>query len=131
MPVSAPVIRTTEFMSCLQSYHRARLSGFRHGGDRQQIGHFACNRKDFVWIDPYSGGDASGAFVTYAYFVAVAEEGSFTQVAAEKRLHTAQPSLSRQIRDLEAMVKVPLIIRETRGLSPSQPPGQVFWNTPA
>ena len=39
------------------------------------------------------------------YFVAVAEEGSFTQ-AAEKRLHTAQPSLSRQIRDLEAMVKV-------------------------
>jgi DNA-binding transcriptional LysR family regulator len=35
------------------------------------------------------------------YFVAIAEEGSFTQ-AAEKRLHTAQPSLSRQIRDLEA-----------------------------
>ncbi|WP_321576376.1 LysR family transcriptional regulator [Bradyrhizobium barranii] len=34
------------------------------------------------------------------YFVAVAEEGSLT-VAAEKRLHTAQPSLSRQIRDLE------------------------------
>src|SRR5438270_771084 len=34
------------------------------------------------------------------YFVAVAEEGSLT-VAAEQRLHTAQPSLSRQIRDLE------------------------------
>ena len=34
------------------------------------------------------------------YFVAVAEEGSLT-VAAERRLHTAQPSLSRQIRDLE------------------------------
>jgi LysR family hca operon transcriptional activator len=34
------------------------------------------------------------------YFVAVAEEGSVT-VAAEKRLHTAQPSLSRQLRDLE------------------------------
>ena len=30
------------------------------------------------------------------YFVTVAEEGSLT-VAAEKRLHTAQPSLSRQI----------------------------------
>ena len=29
------------------------------------------------------------------YFVAVAEEGSLT-LAAEKRLHTAQPSLSRQ-----------------------------------
>ena len=34
------------------------------------------------------------------YFVAVAEEGSLTH-AAERRLHTAQPSLSRQIRDLE------------------------------
>jgi LysR family hca operon transcriptional activator len=28
------------------------------------------------------------------YFIAVAEEGSLT-LAAEKRLHTAQPSLSR------------------------------------
>jgi hypothetical protein len=37
------------------------------------------------------------------YFVAVAEEGSFVN-AAERRLHTAQPSLSRQIRDLELEV---------------------------
>ena len=58
------------------------------------------------------------------YFVAVAEEGSFTR-AAEKRLHTAQPSLSRQIRDLEAMLKVPLIMRGPRGLSLTTP-GQVF-----
>ena len=35
------------------------------------------------------------------YFVAVAEEGSLTN-AAERRRHTAQPSLSRQIRDLES-----------------------------
>jgi LysR family hca operon transcriptional activator len=49
------------------------------------------------------------------YFVAVAEEGSLT-VAAEKRLHTAQPSLSRQMRDLEDQVGVALMSRSVRGV---------------
>jgi LysR family hca operon transcriptional activator len=49
------------------------------------------------------------------YFVAVAETGSLT-TAADQRLHTAQPSLSRQIRDLEAEVGVQLLIRSTRGV---------------
>jgi LysR family transcriptional regulator, hca operon transcriptional activator len=48
------------------------------------------------------------------YFIAVAEEGSLT-VAAKKRLHTAQPSLSRQMRDLEYQVGVPLMSRGARG----------------
>src|ERR1700742_914119 len=48
------------------------------------------------------------------YFLAVAEEGSFT-LAAE-RLHTAQPSLSRQIRDLEYEVGAPLLLRGARGV---------------
>lgn len=49
------------------------------------------------------------------YFVAVAEEGSLTH-AADRRLHTAQPSLSRQIRDLETEVGVPLLTRTVRGV---------------
>jgi len=58
------------------------------------------------------------------YFVAVAEEGSLT-VAAEKRLHTAQPSLSRQIRDLELDVGTDLLIRGPRGVELT-PAGRVF-----
>ena len=49
------------------------------------------------------------------YFIAVAEEGSVT-VAAQKRLHTAQPSLSRQIHDLELELGVQLLIRGPRGI---------------
>jgi len=58
------------------------------------------------------------------YFVAVAEEGSLTG-AAEKRLHTAQPSLSRQLRDLELEVGTPLLIRTSRGVTLT-PSGQIF-----
>lgn len=50
------------------------------------------------------------------YFVAVAEAGSLS-VAAEHTLHTAQPSLSRQIRDLEHEVGTPLMTRSTRGIA--------------
>jgi LysR family hca operon transcriptional activator len=49
------------------------------------------------------------------YFVAVAEAGSLT-VAAEELLHTAQPSLSRQIRDLEKDVGTQLLTRNARGI---------------
>ena len=50
------------------------------------------------------------------YFIAVAEEGSLT-VAAEKRLHTAQPSLSRQMRDLEAELGCALMTRTSKGIA--------------
>jgi len=38
------------------------------------------------------------------------------KLAAESRLHTAQPSLSRQIRDLEHEVGVALSARSVRGV---------------
>lgn len=43
------------------------------------------------------------------YFIAVAEAKSFTHAA--ERLHTAQPSLSRQIKRLETIVGAPLFLR--------------------
>ena len=50
------------------------------------------------------------------YFVAVAETGSLT-VAAEKKLYTSQPSLSRQIKDLEDQVGTSLLSRSSRGIT--------------
>lgn len=50
------------------------------------------------------------------YFIAVAEEGSLL-TAAQRRLNTSQPSLSRQIRDLETEVGVKLLERQARGVA--------------
>src|ERR1700676_3255413 len=58
------------------------------------------------------------------YFVAVAEAGSLT-VAAERILHTSQPSLSRQIRDLEEEVGAQLLKRGARGIELT-PAGRAF-----
>jgi LysR family hca operon transcriptional activator len=49
------------------------------------------------------------------YLLAVVEEGSLT-TAAERRLHTSQPSLSRQIRDLEYQVGAELLSRSVHGV---------------
>jgi LysR family hca operon transcriptional activator len=58
------------------------------------------------------------------YFVAVAEAGSLT-VAAARKLHTSQPSLSRQIRDLEGEVGAQLLTRRARGIELT-PAGRAF-----
>jgi LysR family hca operon transcriptional activator len=57
------------------------------------------------------------------YFVAVADAGSLT--VAARKLHTSQPSLSRQIRDLENEVGAQLLRRSARGIELT-PAGQVF-----
>jgi len=51
-------------------------------------------------------------------FVAVAEELSFTRAAA--RLRVPQPWLSTRIRQLEAQLGVPLLVRSTRRVEPTQ-----------
>jgi LysR family hca operon transcriptional activator len=58
------------------------------------------------------------------YFIAVAEEGGLLN-AAQRRLNTSQPSLSRQIRDLEAEIGVDLLERQARGVTLT-PAGRVF-----
>src|ERR1700691_4112416 len=58
------------------------------------------------------------------YFVAVAETQSLT-LAAKSKLHTSQPSLSRQIRDLEEEVGAQLMTRTARGIDLT-PSGKAF-----
>ncbi len=58
------------------------------------------------------------------YFVAVAEAGSLT-LAAARKLYTSQPSLSRQIRDLEDELGAQLLTRRARGIELT-PAGRVF-----
>jgi len=60
----------------------------------------------------------------FRYFVAVAEAGSLTE-AAQQRLHTSQPSLSRQIRDLESELGAQLLARRARGIELT-PAGRTF-----
>src|ERR1700719_1935204 len=57
------------------------------------------------------------------YFVAVADAGSLT--VAARKLHTSQPSLSRQIRALEDEVGAQLLTRSARGIELT-PAGRAF-----
>src|SRR5882724_8462289 len=80
------------------------------------MGAASAVEKDFVsWMACLGDMEAAMELRHLRYFIAVAEEGSLT-LAAEKRLHTEQPSLSRQIRDLEYEVGVPLMNRSVHGI---------------
>ena len=76
------------------------------------------------------GGNASQAWVLemelrhLRYFVAVAETESLS-LAAKSKLHTSQPSLSRQLRDLEEEIGAQLMTRTARGVALT-PAGRAF-----
>src|ERR1700722_18107926 len=88
--------------------------GFGHGGDAA-----VAFQQSLYMLEPYLGGmDRHGPMELrhLRYFVAVAEEGSLT-TAAERRLHTAPPALSRETRDLETEVGVKLLERGARAIT--------------
>jgi LysR family transcriptional regulator, low CO2-responsive transcriptional regulator len=57
-------------------------------------------------------------FTHLAAFFSVVETGSVT--AASERLHVSQPALTREIRELEERVGVPLFDRLPRGMQPTE-----------
>src|SRR3981189_25743 len=92
---------------------RGHFSGISVEG---HVGFPGAREKDFVsWWACLGDMESAMELRHLRYFIAVAEEGSLT-LAAEKRLHTAQPSLSRQIRDLEYEVGVQLLSRSVHGI---------------
>ena len=58
------------------------------------------------------------------YFLAIAEEGSFSRAA--QRLHVSQPPLSTQIKSLEEEIGTQLLDRTNRGVSLTAS-GQIFY----
>jgi Bacterial regulatory helix-turn-helix protein, lysR family len=113
---ASPYAQEVEQKSALaQSMRRFRAGTGRIAAPSGQ--HLDCSgagENDFVSLR-ICPGDIDMELRHLRYFIAVAETGSL-KFAAEKRLHTAQPSLSRQIRDLEREVGVPLLRRSVRGV---------------
>lgn len=69
--------------------------------------------------------DRLGAMETFVYVV---ETGSFS--AAARRLNVGQPAVSKSIAQLESRLAVRLLLRSTRGLTPTEA-GLAFSNAPS
>ena len=55
---------------------------------------------------------------TLRYYLAVCEAGSMSRAA--ERLHVTQPTLSRQISDLECELGCALLVRHSRSVEPTE-----------
>src|SRR5277367_2771720 len=121
MPREAPVTRADLWLrSAIRSAPFLGLRDVREARGRPRaalcLGLARRGENDFVSLELCSGGISHLMELRHLrYFIAVAEEGSL-KLAAEKRLHTAQPSLSRQIRDLEQEVGATLMTRSVHGI---------------
>ena len=62
------------------------------------------------------------------YFLAVAREGSVT--GAARFLNVTQPTLSRQIRELEEELGQQLFVRGSHSVSLTAPPSRLYLPTP-
>src|SRR4030095_13659232 len=107
IPVSAPVIRTTGLFILHLLQDMPVWYGRVHRKTIEKLLSYvffypviALPGQILVRWEPYLPGMGNMELRHLRYFVAFAEAGSLT-VAATRKLHTAQPSLSRQIRDLE------------------------------
>src|SRR5260221_13807270 len=109
-PVRAPVIKTTGYSIIYSLARPIRAVGAGYGFPSRRL-----KRLCRVGAIPVRYGRPGMELRHLRYFVAVAEEGSVT-LAASRRLHTAQPSLSRQLRDLEREVGAQLLVRTVRGI---------------
>jgi LysR family transcriptional regulator, nitrogen assimilation regulatory protein len=68
-----------------------------------------------VWNNPADlNGRAHVDARKLRYFVTVAQLGSFSEAA--RRLHIAQPALSRHVKDVEDSLGVALLVRDARGV---------------
>ena len=87
--------------------NRAPLSKFTHSYARRTI--------IFVGFRYFAGTIKSMEIRLLKYFLAVAKEQSITKAA--KILHITQPTLSRQMHDLEEETGVTLFLRGTKKIS--------------
>ena len=137
MPVSAPVIKTTGELiattSLIWNPCRSGMTDVRQAASDRSDHLFRLRSQALVarlehtllsWRRCLTSMGAGMELRHLRYFVAVAEAGSLT-VAAERKLHTSQPSLSRQIRDLEDEVGAQLLTRSARGIELT-PAGRAF-----